>query len=230
MLPYAVPRRAVLIFADDAKTDLARRAFPTAILPLLTGPKVEGVAADAHFFTRSLGAADDKRNVHQQIGRNFAERFENALETIRSLGYEQIVAVGRDCPSLCARDISFAFEQLETHRIVLGPDHRGGCYLIAFRTEELHLLRGIRWEKNTDCEQLQNRCRAEEVLLLPVKHDLDSWADLAILARGSDWIAQFASSLLEFVPVAGDVARSFVDLARQFVRVRGQMPPPAFVG
>ncbi len=101
--------------------------------------------------------------------------------------------------------------------------------MIAFRPQDRALLRNIRWNQNTDCAQLRARCDEDAVFLLPVKHDLDSWADLRLLARGSDWIAEFATALFRFVFPTGGSARFFVDLARHFARVRGQMPPPVSV-
>lgn len=229
MLPQPILRRALLVFANDAKLDLARRGLPVAALPLLQFPSLRHeptVGADVHAFSSAATPRGDAGRFHRQRGKDFAQRFENAIETLSALGYDEIVAIGRDCPTLRTDDIARAFEQLTERQLVLGPDHRGGCYLIAFRTRDRALLQNIRWNRNTDCAQLRARCSEDGVFLLPVKHDLDSWADLRILAQGSGWIAEFASSLFRFVLLAGGIARFFVDLARHFVRVRGQMPPP----
>ena len=222
-------RRALLIFADDAKLDLARRGLSVAALPLLQFPSLRhepAVAADIHVFSSAATPTNEAVGFHRQRGADFAQRFEHAIETLSELGYSEIVAIGRDCPTLRTDDIVQAFEQLHEKQLVLGPDHRGGCYLIAFHPRDRALLQDIRWKNNTDCGQLRARCGEDGVFLLPVKHDLDSWADLRLLARGSDWIARFASTLLQFVCFTGCRARHFVDLARHFVRVRGQMPPP----
>jgi glycosyltransferase A (GT-A) superfamily protein (DUF2064 family) len=177
--PTAVQRRAILIFADRSDADLARRGLPTAARSLLQLPVLSdgfGVAADVHLFTRGAFRRPHVAQVHRQSGRDFRERFENAIETLYALGYGEIVAIGRDCPALRIEDIAGAFEQLEEKRLVLGPDHRGGCYLIGIRASEGHLVRGVRWERNTDCEQLRDRCAPADVALLAVKQDVDSWA------------------------------------------------------
>jgi len=228
-----VTRRAILIFADQTAADLSRRGLPQAATPLLALPvaKAGGCAGvDVHVFTRGLERDVAGAQVHAQAGKDFAERFENAIATVSALGYDEVVAIGRDCPSLRSADLELAFAQLHDHRLVLGPDHRGGCYLIGFRARDRHLLLGVRWKQNTDRAQLLGRCRGANVFLLPVQHDLDSWADVRIVAQGGDWIAKFASFLIQSVCTAGDRASRFVDLALQFVRVRGQMPPPAFAG
>ena len=223
-------RRALLVFADEIHVDLARRALPRAAGPLLEypalGAEISG-AVDIHLFTSGRSENMATASVHRQVGKTFRARFEYAIETVARLGYDEVVAIGRDCPSLRASDIEHAFEQLEERKLVLGPDHRGGCYLIAFRSADRALLRGVRWKRNTDCAQLRRRCHAADVFLLAVKHDLDSWNDLRIFARGENAPARLAAFILDVICVVGTGIVEFFNLASQQMRVRQQMPPPA---
>jgi glycosyltransferase A (GT-A) superfamily protein (DUF2064 family) len=226
-----VPRRAILVFADEIHVDLARRSFPKAARPLLNVAAFGSenlAAADIHFFTSAQTKTATGFHIHRQTGRDFAARLENAIERIAQLGYDEIVAVGRDCPGLRAIDIDRAFAELATRKLVLGPDHRGGCYLIAFRSADRQLLHGVRWKQNTDCAQLRERCGDEHVFLLPVKHDLDSWADVRIFARTDDPLARLALFLLGAICAPPSRLVRFVSIACQRMRVRQQMPPPAF--
>jgi glycosyltransferase A (GT-A) superfamily protein (DUF2064 family) len=226
-----VPRRAVLIFAEQAYVELARRSFPIAARPLLNLPAFGSElspAIDVHLFTSACAESVAELIVHRQVGRTFAARFENAIETIARLGYDEVVAIGRDCPALRGLDIERAFAELKSKKLVLGPDHRGGCYLIAFRSADRGLLRDVRWKRNTDCAQLLQRAGTAQVFLLPVKHDLDSWSDLRIFARADGPLARLAAFLLNSVATASDRARQFVSVASRQIRIRQQMPPPAF--
>ena len=228
--PNLVSRRAVLIFAEEIHRDLAWRAFPNAARPLLNLPAFSELSedTDVHLFTSAGRSAPFAQGIHRQSGRNFAARLENAVEKIHELGYDEIVVIGRDCPSLRAFDIERAFAELTSRKLVLGPDHRGGCYLIAFRSADRALLRGVRWKQNTDCAQLRARCETSDLLLLPVKHDIDSWSDVRIFARTGDSLARLALFLVRMIcaPCAPIAWR--LDLALQRMRVRQQMPPPAF--
>lgn len=231
LVSKGVPRRAVLVFADEIHVDLERRSFPKAARPLLDVAEVgsENLAAvDIHLFTSARKQTAPGFHIHRQTGRDFAARLENAIERISELGYDEVVAIGRDCPGLRAADVERAFAELATRKLVLGPDHRGGCYLIAFRAANRELLRGVRWKQNTDCAQLRDRCGEEYVFLLPVKHDLDSWADVRIFARGDDLLARLALFLLAAIYAAPTRLVHFVSIACQRMRVRQQMPPPAF--
>ena len=224
-------RRAVLIFAEETHVELARRGLPSAARPLLNLPafgSVVSLGIDVHLFTSGHGSGLRDSQIHRQVGHDFAARLENAIEKINELGYDEIVVIGRDCPSLRQIDIENALAELESRKLVLGPDHRGGCYLIAFRLRDRALLRGVRWRQHTDCAQLCDRCLPSELALLPLKHELDSWADIRLFARCGDPLARLAAFLLNAVGALGDAGTHFVDIALQRVRVRHQIPPPAF--
>ncbi len=223
-------RKAVLVFADQLGIDLAKRRLPQSLRALLDLKALRGapeVPADVHLFTSGPVPTEKIRpNVHLQLGTTFAARLENAIERVAALGYDEVVMIGRDCPRLNAHDIATAFAHLRDHQLVLGPDHRGGCYLIAMRTGDRRLLHGIRWNRDRDFMQLRARSRA--VATLAVKHDLDSWADLRLLARGWDRIARLLRFVLRTICGSLGEIPFFVSLAAQKVRERWQLPPPAF--
>ncbi|HEX3816954.1 MAG TPA: DUF2064 domain-containing protein [Chthoniobacterales bacterium] len=221
-------RKAVLIFAEATGLDLSRRRFPRALQSLLALPDLAGTNAgtDFHLFTSGRGttAAFPGLICHEQRGTTFAQRLEAAVEEIASLGYDEVVLVGSDCPTLVADDIAIAFAELETKRLVLGPDHRGGCYLIGLRLADRQLLRAITWNRGRDCAQLSKRVDAAEVAYLFVKQDVDTWADVHLLARSGH---RLAALLATFCQAGQRTHDFFVDLPAQRQRVRGQIPPPA---
>jgi hypothetical protein len=224
-----VKRRAILVFANPLGLDLSRLRLPPVLRPLLSLRRLEAAAitADFHLFTSGRSDAPPGFHLHAQRGASFGERLDLALEEISNLGYDEIVVVGSDCPGLTTTDITAAFAGLASKRLVLGPDHRGGCYLIGMRTSDRHLLRGIEWNRDRDRAQLKSRVGAKEVALLATKQDLDSWEDVRLLARAAHYLAEFVVRLFQF----GNSGREFfVDLTAQSVRVRGQMPPPTFAG
>ncbi len=80
-----MPRRALLIFADGARLDLARRGLPVAALPLLQFPSLwrePTLVADIHVFSSSSTPTGDGVHFHRQRGDGFAQRFEHAIETL----------------------------------------------------------------------------------------------------------------------------------------------------
>ncbi|MBX7222484.1 MAG: DUF2064 domain-containing protein [Blastocatellia bacterium] len=232
--PNQTQKKALLVFATALELDLVQRKFPKAFRPLLAACSFDQnhlPEADVHLFTTPGFIPDrlgSKVNHHYQKGNSFGECLEQAVETLAGLGYGKIVIIGRDCPDLELSDIQEAFAALDSHRLVLGPDHRGGCYLIALQAADRGCLHHIRWRQNTDCRELQERFALGETRLLTVKIDLDTVADVHLLARsGSRWqpLAVFLLTVIAFYFTGFQTLWS--NLSRRQERARWQLPPPS---
>jgi hypothetical protein len=227
----AAERQAVLVFSNAAVLDRARRGWPRAFEQLFecndllswTNP-----GFDVHVFTSpGFGATAGARlNIHYQQGSSFGERLENAVQTLTDLGYRKVVVVGSDCPDLEVADIQHAFRALKENRLVLGPDHRGGCYLIGLNVQDRHPLHGVRWQRNTDFEELLRRFGRENCWQLSVKLDLDSWNDVCLLAKSASCWRELAASLLRALGSYPFDRSSKVCPRAKHERLRWQLPPP----
>lgn len=225
----APTRHALLVFANGAVHDCGHRGWPVALQQLLeihNFPGWSDLGFDVHVFTsHGLVANATRGNLHDQHGNSFGEKLENAVETLHGLGYTQIVIVGNDCPDLLATDIQQAFSELQKHQLVLGPDHRGGCYLIGFNTEDRGRLRCIQWQRNTDFSELVERFGVRNCLRLSVKLDLDTWEDIRLLAESpSSWRHVAECLLFIFRPRSSPQSRTQLGTNEQ--SIRWQMPPP----
>jgi hypothetical protein len=235
--PCTPERRAVLVFAEAAALDLWRRRWPKDFGTLFGSlPAEAGGAerADVHYFVTPGFSLPDvpAGRVHPQAGATFGERLENAIELLARLGYESIVIVGRDWPELETSDSAraFSFSLLTSRRLVLGPDHRGGCYLIGLHSSDRLLLRHVRWQQDSDCQELQERFGRESTALLTVKQDLDTLADVQRLARSTSRWRQVAARLLEALQTEhSQVPSHRVDSRERRMRIDWQLPPPAYV-
>lgn len=134
-----------------------------------------------------------------QRGATFGERLQNAFLDVRGLGYEQIVVVPSDVPSLDRRFLSAAFAKLTTNRVVLGPCADGGVYLIGCDGFDDTLLLGVRWRTRFVARDLIRRAEGT-ALLLPLLVDVDDERGYAALAaapgldpRLSELLAQLGS-------------------------------------
>jgi glycosyltransferase A (GT-A) superfamily protein (DUF2064 family) len=224
-------RRAVLVFADSLAKDLNRRGWSKRLSSLLNLPRVDSqqIDADVHLFTTGIGARVPfgGATVHAQRGKTFGERLSNAFDKLAQRGYEQIVIVGRDCPELTVTDIQDAFRALRKSRAVLGPDHRGGCYLIGLHATDRALLDGIQWQQNTDFYQLLTRIGMDHIVCLAVKFDLDSLADVNLIAsRSHSWTLLLQSLLCQVKRFTLRVPRPSIQPDQ---RTRWQIPPPSIL-
>lgn len=224
-------RRALLLFADCSQADCRRRGWPAAFRILFEARNLSfgpGEGFDQHLFTGdpSRRLTSSHVEIHNQEGSSFGQRLQNAVETLARLGYEQIVIIGQDCPDLEPVDIRHSFALLDTHRLVLGPDHRGGCYLIGLHARDAERLNRVQWQRNTDFCQICARFVNESVFALPTKIDLDTIDDIWLLAGSKSPFRLLAEALLDlnsnyFASESNDTSPQV-----QEQRVHWQLPPP----
>jgi len=224
-------RRALLIFADAPSRDCTRRGWPSAFRILLEAQSFSFEPRrdfDAHLFTSKASPRQVAlgTQIHFQEGASFGDKLQNAIETVAQLGYQEIVIIGQDCPDLESADIHDAFAFLEKHRLVLGPDHRGGCYLIGIRADDRARLAGVHWQRNTDFQQIRDRFADDPVFQLPVKIDLDTSDDIRLLALSKSPFRWVARRLLDVhAPwVRREDHPTLPQLEKQ--RIHWQLPPP----
>lgn len=120
-----------------------------------------------------------------QIGRTLGERLNHVLTQGLLMGYQQVVAVNSDSPTLPRTYLEQAFNLLADPNtdLVLGPCEDGGYYLIGWKRPHSRLVREV--QMSTD-HVLQDTLAiaAEEnlaVSLLPSWYDVDEPEELARL-------------------------------------------------
>lgn len=134
-----------------------------------------------------------------QEGNTFGEKFTHAIDHLFSIGYEQVITIGTDCPSLNARDIGRAADLLENKcGLILGPTFDGGVYLIGLQRQywKLNKFRAIPWCESTVYEELVDYARSFGFFpqLLEKKHDIDDSQSLYHIIRSQDlnrWLKKF---------------------------------------
>jgi glycosyltransferase A (GT-A) superfamily protein (DUF2064 family) len=225
-------QRALLIFGGSGLADCKRRGWPSAFRVLFETQSfafAQKPDFDIHLFTTDGASRQDVAplHIHPQVGSSFGQRLENAIESLAQDGYQEIVIVGRDCPDLEPGDILSAFELLKRHHLVLGPDHRGGCYLIGIRSSDREKLYEIRWQQNTDFEEIRRRFALLSSVDLPVKMDLDTLEDVRLLAASGSRFCALAKALLDTNPQPPQAESDPHSTCTHEERIHWQLPPPA---
>lgn len=120
--------------------------------------------------------------IYQPQGEgDLGQRMQSAFQTAFASGMEGVAIVGTDCPGLDAKIMAQAFEQLNSHDLVLGPATDGGYYLIGLRRVIPELFAGINWGTS----EVREKTVAIAVSLglavayLPPLFDIDRPVDLA---------------------------------------------------
>ena len=116
-----------------------------------------------------------------QVGETLGERMENAFKNVFNLGYEKIVLIGSDIPSIQPEDIIKGFEILESNDISLGATFDGGYYLIGMKRLYKKVFdESIKWGKKSVFEGTMRIANNLELSIgLVSKHlDIDTKEDI----------------------------------------------------
>lgn len=123
-----------------------------------------------------------------QTGVDLGERLTSATQWASENGYEKILIVGSDSPTLPLSYILEAVAGLDSRDIVIGPSVDGGYYLIGFSIESLHkivpsIFEEIAWSTLQVFQQTIERIGSVKATLklLPPWYDVDTPEDLAFL-------------------------------------------------
>jgi rSAM/selenodomain-associated transferase 1 len=111
---------------------------------------------------------------------------EECFSTGLADGYQTVAVLASDNPTLPARFIERAFEQVERRQadLALGPTEDGGYYLLAARAVHPRLFRDMTWSTAEVLAETLRRCRADylRAALVDTWYDVDTPAALAALA------------------------------------------------
>jgi uncharacterized protein len=121
-----------------------------------------------------------------QRGENLGERLINCFADLFALGFESIVVIGADSPTLPGEFVFDAFECFESDDdVVIGPTEDGGYYLVGMRKLHKRIFEDIPWSGAGALHVTIERAREAELnmVLLPEWRDVDTPEDFEKLKR-----------------------------------------------
>ncbi len=143
-------------------------------------PVVAHWPAGAEHVFRAL--APDGFRFAPQEGTDLGERLEHALARCLKDGYQQVVAVDSDSPTLPLSYLREAFSALDDTEVdvALGPCDDGGYYLIGMKSPHPLLFQGMEMSTPTVAADTLKRGKQSglRVLCLPTWYDVDTAQDL----------------------------------------------------
>lgn len=121
-----------------------------------------------------------------QRGGDLGERLANCFADLFGMGFETVVVIGADSPTLPGENVFDAFECFETDDdVVIGPAEDGGYYLVGMRKSHRRIFEEIPWGGAGALAATIERAKEAELdlVLLPEWHDVDTPEDLERLKR-----------------------------------------------
>jgi rSAM/selenodomain-associated transferase 1 len=120
-----------------------------------------------------------------QRGEGYGERLIATAEDLLDCGYNSVCLIDSDSPTVPAAAFEQAFAELAKpgDRIILGPAHDGGYYLIGLKRAHPELFANITWSTSTVFAETIAAANAAnlEAVILPLWYDVDDAATLDIL-------------------------------------------------
>ena len=141
---------AILFFTLSASEEAKVKSFTTGQGSSANRAVAQKLISSTYKTIADAGLPVFTVSSSQQMGNTFGERFSNAFAALFEVGYENVIAVGNDCPELSCARISKAEKSLQHSSFVIGPATDGGAYLIALSRQSFNKekFRGLSW--NTD--------------------------------------------------------------------------------
>lgn len=117
-----------------------------------------------------------------QVGDNLGQRLAHVMSSALDQGFDQVVAINADGPTLPSNYISEAFDQLHEPEadVVLGPTEDGGYYLIGWKQSHPRLVTDVEMSTPSVLDDTLSIARelALDVRILDPWYDVDEPADL----------------------------------------------------
>ena len=123
--------------------------------------------------------------LRPQQGADLGERLRRAFQEALEPGPGRMVVIGSDSPQLPVQWVARAFEELESHELIIGPARDGGYYLLGVRRVHPFLFEEIPWGTSQVYRETVRRARRQGVSIasLPALDDVDVEESVARLLR-----------------------------------------------
>lgn len=113
-----------------------------------------------------------------QQGTDLGFRMKNAFEEGFKDGFDKIVIVGSDLPTLESKDIEDAFKLLDENEVVIGPAEDGGYYLLGLKTIPNGIFENKNWGTNTVLSDTLTNLSNINTAFLRMQNDIDTIEDI----------------------------------------------------
>lgn len=145
---------AILLFARSAPAEARAKRFGHR------GRRIgEALLRHTEATLARTGLPVYRSSEEKQRGADFGTRLARAVREVFGRGHERVLVVGSDCPDLSVATIERAVRELKGGRQVIGPDARGGAYLIGLqrKTFDADAFAGLPWQS----PRIARRLRAQ---------------------------------------------------------------------
>ena len=186
LCPPLTPDEAATLHGSFVLDTLERSKVAAAKLKLPLDRYLACAPSSALVFFKIMEERQGVKLI-DQVGEDLGARMNQAFETMFARGYQRVLIVGTDVPTLPLDQYKQALALLETNDLVVGPALDGGYYLIGLKRPAPDLFRGLPWSTDQVLRLTQEKA-AElglKTALIPPWRDVDTIEDVQALVDAS---------------------------------------------
>ncbi len=137
--------------------------------------------------------------AEEQVGETFGERISHATQQVLNKGFQHIIIIGDDCPSLSLGDFQKTLKAFSKNQASIGLAKDGGTYLIGITRQHFqkNKFTHLAWQKQNLGEDLiayLNNLDAK-ICFLSTKSDIDNYLDWAEVMQLLPYTHRFKKSI-----------------------------------
>jgi hypothetical protein len=135
---------------------------------------------------------------NSQQGHSFGDKLSHAIQSVLDKGYDKVIVLGNDSPGLRLHHLQEAYLELQDKDVVLGPDFKGGTYLIGISRASFNVeaFAKIDWQTVKVFEQLQTLYCTQKLGNVAPLADCNTKSEFEKLLRELPFYSTFKSILL----------------------------------
>lgn len=188
---------AILIFTQEASKEAARK--------MLTPSKNRRVNQLVftklnHFVGQTATAAASNsikltvfysNQLISESTSSFGKQLSLAIQLIFEKGFEKVICIGNDCPALNKNRILEAVDKLQATDAVIGPDNRGGVYLLGISSKDFkpEIFENLAWQSEKMLESYIEQATNQSILMLEALSDIHNFQELQTYTTSRYFIA-----------------------------------------
>lgn len=188
---------AILIFTQEASKEASRK--------MLTPSKNKGVNQLVftklnHFVGQTATAAASNstkltvfysNQLISESTSSFGKQLSLAIQSVFEKGFEKVICIGNDCPALNKNRILEAADKLQTTDAVIGPDNRGGVYLLGISQKDFkpEVFQNLAWQSEKMLESYIEQFANQSISMLEALSDIHNFQELQTYTTSRYFIA-----------------------------------------
>lgn len=168
----------------------------------------------------------------KQTGKNFGDKFNNAVNETVKLGYDELIIIGNDSPELTSQQIIHSFENIAKEKVVIGPSNDGGIYLLGLSENNFKATIKARWNTSYVKDDLLKQFHFNNIHLLNYLSDIDDEGDLVSWFSSGSKNAKIFQRMLNLITAAKHKLQNKThnfSTEQNTIRIHTQKAPPHLI-